>query len=290
MIKNCIVILNYNDSDTTINFINQIKNYKTLDLIVIVDNNSKDNSFAKLSKYVSDKIRVIKNEKNGGYNSGNNVGCKYILDKYKEANIFISNPDIIVSEETMKEMVDVINNNKNIAVVSPYIVQDNTVERGWKIPSPLTEALFNLPFVYKLSKRRVKKKNIRFYNEKHYKGKTSYVDAVTGCFFLIDSAIISKINYFDEGVFLYAEEDILGVQIKKSNKKIVVVNDLVAVHNHGTTINKNMNEINKIKISNKSKIYFQKKYNNANFIEVVILYLSVGIKLINTYIKNIFRR
>lgn len=290
MRKNCIVILNYNDSNTTIKFLNTIKDYKILDLIVVVDNASTDDSYFKLKNYETRKIKILRNDKNNGYNAGNNIGCKYIIDKYIGANIFISNPDIIVSEETMREMVNVINDNKNIAIVSPYVVQDNTVERGWKIPSPLTEALLNLPLTYRISKKRVKDKNIRFYKEKHYKGKISYVDAVTGCFFLIDSDIIKKVNYFDEGVFLYAEEDILGKQIKNMNKKIAVVNDLVVVHDHGTTINKNFNEIKKIKISNKSKMYFQKKYNNANIIEVVILYLSGVIKLINTYIKNVFRR
>ena len=40
--KTGIVILNYNDYETTKEMINNIKNYKSLDHIIIVDNNSGD--------------------------------------------------------------------------------------------------------------------------------------------------------------------------------------------------------------------------------------------------------
>ena len=62
-----IVILNYNDSETTIELLEKIKNYEILNLIVIVDNNSTDNSYKKLTKYENEKIKLIKTEKNKGY-------------------------------------------------------------------------------------------------------------------------------------------------------------------------------------------------------------------------------
>lgn len=283
--RNAIVILNYNDYKTTIDYINKIKKYKILDLIVIVDNASTDNSYNELLKYENDKIKVLKADENKGYNAGNNIGCKYVVELNKYTNIIISNPDIEVNEDTIEEMIYIANNNDDIAVVAPYIMQDNEIHRGYKIPSPLVESLLNLPFVYRLAKNKVKDKNIRFYPEKHYKKKFSCVDCVLGCFFLIKCGIINS-NYFDENVFLYGEEDILGKVIKNLNKKIVVVNDLMAIHNHSVSINKSFNETKKIKISNKSKMYFHKKYNNANIFELGILYLTGKIKLLNTYIKE----
>ena len=72
MSKIGIVILNYNDYEETSNFIEQIKGYKVLDEIVIVDNSSTDNSFNKLRKLKDKKISVIKTDGNNGYASGNN--------------------------------------------------------------------------------------------------------------------------------------------------------------------------------------------------------------------------
>ena len=74
------VILNYNDSETTLSLINKIKTYEILDYIVIVDNQSSDNSLEKLRKIQTSKIIVICSEKNGGYGYGNNYGIWYIKE------------------------------------------------------------------------------------------------------------------------------------------------------------------------------------------------------------------
>ena len=50
------VVLNYNDSKTTIELINRIGKMTPIDVIVIVDNNSTDDSFSVLKQYASEKI------------------------------------------------------------------------------------------------------------------------------------------------------------------------------------------------------------------------------------------
>ena len=81
--KTAIVILNYNDYETTSCMLNQIKDYKSLDLIVIVDNKSKDNSYNKLKKYENNKVKIIQTKENKGYANGNNYGLKYLENKAK---------------------------------------------------------------------------------------------------------------------------------------------------------------------------------------------------------------
>ena len=48
--KNGIVIVNYNDYKTTKRLIDNIRDYKVFDKIVIVDNKSSDNSLKELKK------------------------------------------------------------------------------------------------------------------------------------------------------------------------------------------------------------------------------------------------
>ena len=50
-LKTGLVVLNYNDYKTTIKLIKMIKNYKSIDLIVIVDNCSTDKSYKKINEY-----------------------------------------------------------------------------------------------------------------------------------------------------------------------------------------------------------------------------------------------
>ena len=56
-----IVIVNYNDFDMTSRLLNNIKDYKCLDEIIVVDNNSTDDSFEKLKEFESNRITIIKN-------------------------------------------------------------------------------------------------------------------------------------------------------------------------------------------------------------------------------------
>ena len=94
--KNGIVIVNYNDYKTTKRLIDNIRDYKVFDKIVIVDNKSSDNSLKELKKLENKRIVVIDSGENKGYSYALNVGCKYLIDKYKECKIIVSNSDIII--------------------------------------------------------------------------------------------------------------------------------------------------------------------------------------------------
>ena len=58
--RTAMIVLNYNDYETTMKFIENIINYKSIEKIIIVDNNSTDNSYDKLKKLESDKVEIIK--------------------------------------------------------------------------------------------------------------------------------------------------------------------------------------------------------------------------------------
>ena len=67
-----MVILNYNDSETVEEYYNLIKDYHSIDRIVIVDNKSPDGSFKKLCLLNKGNVDVIQTDKNKGYSYGNN--------------------------------------------------------------------------------------------------------------------------------------------------------------------------------------------------------------------------
>lgn len=257
--KNAIVILNYNDFDTTKDYLKLISNYETLDLIIVVDNNSTDGSYEKLLKYDGKKIKVLKSCKNGGYGYGNNVGVKYAIKKFKECNIIISNPDIIVEENVIKRLSGVISSNDKIAIVSPVVNENRKINRGWKLSNGSKELLLSIP------KIGMKYRNkIIGYNNRHYNKSTSKVDVVSGCFFMIKSKAFKEINFFDENLFLYYEENVIAKKLKDKNYVSLIVNDVSIIHNHSVTINKSHNNLNKYKILKKSQMYYLDNYTNAS--------------------------
>lgn len=276
--KNCFVIVNYNDYKTTYNIIQNIESYECISEIVIVDNASTDTSYEELLKLQNDKIRVLKNQSNKGYGSGINLGSKYLIDKYKKCNIIISNPDIVIeNEEVILKLVETL--SLDVAVVAPLIKEHVGMNRGWKQPTPIIDILSNLPIIHK----KIKEKYL-LYNDDDYQNKIVDADIVSGCFFLIRSDALKQIDFFDENVFLYYEENILSSKLKKQGLRTVINTEVEVFHNHSVTIDKNINKINKYKILKKSQMYFEKNYNDANMIERFLLWLTSKITLCIYYL------
>ena len=90
--KNIIVVLNYNDWEETQRYCEVVKDFSIVDLIIVVDNLSTDDSMARLKHLESEKIVLVCAEENKGYAAGNNVGLRYIIDHKIKGNVIISNP------------------------------------------------------------------------------------------------------------------------------------------------------------------------------------------------------
>lgn len=260
-------IVNYNDYKTTKRLIDNIINYKCLDKIVVVDNKSTDNSLINLKKLESKKIKIIASNKNGGYSYALNIGCKYLIEEFKELTIIVSNSDIIIdSENDLIELAKIVSDNR--VVVAPTIIEGNDLNRGWKIPKPTDDILQNIFYFHRYFKKKI------MYPDNYYHKKLSKVEVVSGSFFLINSKHLENINYFDDKVFLYYEENILGVKTKKAGKSMVVVNDIDVVHDHSVTIDKSLKAIKKYDILKQSQYYFEKYYNKANWLQLLLLKIT----------------
>lgn len=277
--KNGIVIVNYNDYKTTKRLIDNIKDYKIFDKIVIVDNKSSDNSLKELKKLENKRIIVIDSGENKGYSYALNVGCKYLIDKYKECKIIVSNSDIIIqSENDIKDLFELVK-GKNV-IVGPTIIEGNNLNRGWIVPKPMDDVAMNILGLYK----KYQKRHL-MYQDSYYNKDISKVGTVSGCFFAISSKHLEEMGYFDENVFLYYEENIMGVKTKDLGKNIIVANNIDVIHDHAVSIDKSLKRIKKYDILKNSQYYFEKTYNHASKGELFLLRLTSKITRIILLIK-----
>ena len=288
MSKVGMIILNYNDLETTKKYINNIKDYKVLDKIIIVDNKSTDNSYEELKKISNDKISVIETDDNKGYAYGNNFGIKYLNEHSKVDYIIISNPDIIVEEKDIKRLKKDLDDNEDISLVSPVIHQLGELKRGWRLPTINDEILMNINYYHKKVEKNLE------YNDDKYTGNLTKVDVVSGCFFMIRKDIFNLIGNFDETTFLYYEENILAVKLKNIDKKSFIDSNANAVHDLSISVDKSFNSIKKYKILKTSQKYFVKYYLKANFFDMILLrttyYLSLGISYVVCFFRNLRRK
>lgn len=273
-----IVIVNYNDYESTSKLVENIKNYKIIEKIVIVDNNSNEEEKEKLKTIKNKKVKIIENMENKGYSYAINIGAKYLISLYGKCNIIVSNSDVIIKEERhIRELLKTLL-KKNVAISAPVIFENGTLNRGWKLTSPKQDLLMSFPKVYRFFE-----KIFRYYNETHYDLKTSAVDVVSGCFFLIKSTVLEEIGFLDENVFLYYEENILAKKLKKLKLESIVNNEVVIIHNHSVTVDKNINKKRKLKILRESQFYYEENYNNASKLE--LFFMKLFSKLVLLFVK-----
>ena len=276
--KTGIIILNYNDLITTKDMIERIKNFKSIDHIVVVDNHSKDGSYEVLSRIKNDKLDVIQTDKNRGYAYGNNYGFKYLFDKYKIDIAIISNPDIIVDDVTIKGLKEDLE-DKNISVVAPLINERKKKITGYRFPTFKDEVKSNILYLQRKVDLGIKT------NEDIQK-----VDYMHGCFFMIKAKDFNKVGLFDENTFLYYEEVILGKKLARNNMNVYVDKRYSVRHNLSVSVDKSFSKLKKYKMLKKSQKYFVKYYLNTNIFGRIFLRGLYYISLVIAYIKAIITR
>ena len=84
-----IVIVSWNVKDLLVKFLNSIfENVQNIDYeVVVVDNDSKDNTVAELNQLFSEqikqgKLKVLDEKENHGFSKGNNIGWRASNAKY----------------------------------------------------------------------------------------------------------------------------------------------------------------------------------------------------------------
>lgn len=269
--KVAIIILNYNSEDDTIKYVETIKEYEILNKIIVVDNKSTNNSaFEKLLSLKNDKIDVIQSDKNGGYSYGNNYGLKYLEEKEEYDYIIISNPDVTVTQEAINECINKLEEKENVAIVAPRMFdkENKPIRRSsWKIRTPKLDMIHSTRLLEILFYKKLRNGE---YNNEEYKKSELEVETISGAFFVIKFEIFKKINYFDDNVFLFYEEDILASKIKQLRYKILSLNNINFIHYESKTINKTHSYYRRIKQLYKSKMYYQKEYNKINKLQEII--------------------
>lgn len=275
-----IVILNYNNWKLTINCINNINEiYNEPYNIYIIDNNSKDDSYRILKETFnqSKNIFIYNTGCNGGFSYGNNFGLKKAYQDNCDL-ILCTNNDVIFKENSINIMESKLLENDDVAIVGPQVLlqNGNRQECTRKQMKYGNYIISKKPFIYfdflGLSKKFK-------YNKYNYKDDLLVEGMVSGCCFMIKAKDLYDINFLDENIFLYHEEDIIGSKIRHINKKILLVPSSIIIHLGGASTGKNNAFLRYINIE--SSLYYFKNYYKYNSIayNFIVLFQYINFKI-----------
>ena len=266
-----LIVLNYNDYDTTSDFVKKISGYSNIPQIIVVDNHSSDDSYERLSSLASDKIDVIQAPANKGYAAGNNFGIRYALEHYHPEYVIVSNPDVEFEPTVVDRLYEQARQLRNLGLIACRMkcLSGVALETAWKLPTYMDHVLGNFPILEKLFRFRTA------YSERELSNELVEVDAVSGAFFMISSEAYQAAEGLDEDTFLYCEETILSERLHAKGYKNYLLTTEEYLHNHSVSINKSISSLKKkLYIRQQSKVVHCVKYLHAGKWKIRLLWIT----------------
>ena len=290
------VVLTYNSADDLPQCLIGLAAQRGVDLrVVVVDNNSHPDARAfmesKFLEFFPDgailsagektppEVRhlFLRNDKNSGYSSGNNIGARLAVEAGCDA-ILIVNPDVRLSDagymaglwQEMRQYPDCAVGASRI--LSLKGINENPLrELGfWEelfwfrqyLPGPLRPPAY-VPQVSGNGPVRVGK--------------------LHGCCLMVLASFLEEIGYLDDTVFLYSEEPILAAQVCNAGKRLMLFPRLTAVHAHVASTKGNSSR--RMLTCIRSRLYYLSRYSGYGAGTLTALRLSYRVLWLLHFVK-----
>ena len=250
------VIVLYDVTEVIFDCLNNLKNIK----IIIVDNGNNNlniiNNIKK--KYILEKY--FKTKKNIGFGRANNFALKYVRTKYS----LLIEPDVIITELNIKNLIKTMNIYSNSGVVVPRIMDLNGINESF-----LDDFEEN---------RKIKRDN--FYYEICQKLSSTpitgdvCINFSIACILLVNNEVIKKIGLFNKKYFIYWEDFELFRRLKL--KKIPAIKSYNSIVRHLSKKSTNVNLVSQFIMDvhhhKSAYIYFNVSKNYLFFLKKFFIY------------------
>jgi len=284
-----IIIVSYNTKNFLKNCLESIEpnpNYE----IIVIDNNSTDGSvlmLKELKKRSKQNITILEKRNNLGFAKANNQALK----KAQGRLILFLNPDTILEKETLKTMIDFMDENPKVGAATCRVQLTNgkldqashrgfpTVWNSFTYFSGLEKLFPKSPIFAGYSLTYLSLDNIH------------EIDSGCGAFLMVRQEAGNQVNWFDEDYFWYGEDLDFCYRLKENGWKIMFVPTTKITHWKGAAsgIKKHSQGIStasketKIKAAKASikvmRLFFQKHYQHK-YPKVIYWLTMLGISLL----------
>jgi len=197
-----IIIVTYNSEKDIYECLASIFNNNDLSNkeleVIIVDNNSKeaDNMISQVHQLYGEQVITIKNNRNGGYGQGNNVG----LRRAAAPVILIMNPDVRLTSASFKEVLQKFDSHSRLSMYGmKQVLDDGTRSLNSFNFSNLWNGYLSTILTGFCNRHDI------------YIPKWMYF---SGSCFYIRKAMFESIGLFDESIFMYGEENDIHHRMK----------------------------------------------------------------------------
>lgn len=206
--------------------------------VCVVDNDSQDGSFEKLSAHVADRgyqdvAEVVASGRNGGFGFGNNVVLRRGLQSPDAPDYFyLLNSDAFMHAGALRAVTQYADQHPRVGIAGTTVIDDKGQPQtsAFRFPSVRSELQRMLSFgpVSALLAKSVVALPIP-------ERSTTEVDWVAGASMLLRRTTLEQIGIFDETFFLYYEETDLCLRAKRAGWQIAYVREGEVEHIGGVS-------------------------------------------------------
>lgn len=224
-----IIIVNWNVAELLAGAIRSIlENPPSGDFeIIVVDNASKDNSLEMLAKDFP-MVQVIANEHNEGFGKANNQGIAIAEGEY----IFLLNPDTVVINNALDQLIGVLKINPEVGMVGPSLVNGDNLQPqlgGARLTRTfLSGVVLDLLYVNRIPW--IGAKLVKKLRYPYDLTKESYVQVISGSAMMFRAETLKQVGGFDERFFLCGEDIELCDRFWQSGYKVYYYPGAVIIH------------------------------------------------------------
>lgn len=235
--------------------------------IIVVDNNSPDDSCQMMQERFPDVI-LIENKENSGFPKGNNSGVKIACGEY----ICILNPDTVVAEDTFEKVLAFAKKQENLGIVGCKLI-DGTgnflpeSKRGVPTPFVAFTKIFSLYKIFPSIKSFGK-----YYASHLTENQTGKVEILVGAFMVMKKETYEEVGGFDEDCFMYSDDIDLSYMVLKTGKQNYYFHETTVIHYKGESTVKDGTYMKRFQ---EAMNFFYKKHFRTSFF--FSLFMKIGI-------------
>ena len=196
--------------------------------IIVIDNNSSDDSCA-MMKLRFPNIKLIENNENSGFPKGNNIGVAQAKGEY----LCVLNPDTVVAEDTFEKVLAFAEKQKNLGIIGCKLIDgagNFLPESKRGIPTPWV-AFTKIAGLYKIFPNSTTFN--KYYAQHLSENETGKIDILVGAFMVMKRDLYNEIGGFDENCFMYSDDIDLSYMVLQKGKSNYYFHETTVIHYKG---------------------------------------------------------
>jgi GT2 family glycosyltransferase len=238
--------------------------------LIIIDNQSQDNTFRIINKINYPALQTIQNAENEGFTKAVNRGLNLARGKY----VLLLNPDTKLKQGSIRIMLDFLESNKGYGAAAPMMRNtDGTIQHSIR-NFPTYWGMFCefslLAYIFPKTKTFGSWKAKYFDYEKEQDANQPMAAAL-----MIRKSFFDETGLIDQRYVMFFNDVDLCKSIYSKGYKIRYLPQSEAIHKHGSSIKKD--RINMIRVWNKDCVsYFEKHYGKSIQLRILKLLLFLS--------------